>query len=195
MDITTDTRSPASQTFKEWKKHLLGTALLALAPVFFLLLPLLPANSASAPVELPFLAGRGEDHILAYLGYPGCADICPMSLKRLSDTRNQLIKAGSKADVGLLFVNVQLDTPDEVTLAYARAHDPAFTGYSLRAEDRKALYLALSARGYAEGDNPASHTGFVYWFRRDGSDWYLNRVYMELPDQKELASAVAGDVN
>lgn len=193
MSIATETHTSASCDAGRWRQHLLGLVLLALVPGYFLVLPLLPSTSAAPPVELPFLEGRSEDHILAYFGYPGCSDICPMSLRRLSSTRKHLIEQGHTAEVGILFVNVQLDTPDEVTLAYAKAHDPAFTGYSLRGKDRKALYNALSAKGYADGDDPASHTGFIYWFNREGQDWYLNRIFLELPGKGELASVVAGE--
>ena len=193
MYITTESNTSAQYDVARWRQHLFGLFLLALVPGYFLILPLLPSTTAAPPVELPFLEGRSEYHILAYLGYPGCTDICPMSLRRLSATRQALIDEGHTAEVGIMFVNVQLDTPDEVTLAYAKAHDPAFAGYSLHGEDRRALYSALSAKGYADGDDPASQTGFVYWFNRRGQDWYLNRIFLELPGKGELVSLVAGE--
>ncbi|MDO6459633.1 SCO family protein [Granulosicoccaceae sp. 1_MG-2023] len=175
---------------KRWHQHAAGLVLLALVPVFLLILPLLPARSAPSAITLPFLENRSEAHVLAYLGYPGCTDICPTSLRLLSQARKSVLQEAPGTDLGLLFVNVQLDTPEAVTQAYARAHDPAFSGYSLRAEDRKALYSTLSARGYANGENPASHTGYIYLFSRKGEDWFLERVFLEPPARQALAEAV-----
>ena len=165
-------------------RHLAGVSLLALAFGSLALLGLLPTRGAPG-IELPFLDAASPPVVVAFAGYPGCGTVCPTSLALLGEVARG-IDSAQRGRLGLLFVNVERDTPAYVTERYARAFHPEFRGYSVTSESAASVYRELSLASYASREQAAAHPGLVYVFAREGIDWRIERVYRRTPGSQEL---------
>ena len=177
-------------------RHAAGASLLALGLATLGLLALLPTRG-SAGLELPFLDERMPPVVVAFAGFPGCGTICPASLATIRTAADALPAAG-RAQLGLLFVNIERDAPPAQSEAYARAFHPDFRAYSLTSEDAAPVYRALALGSFASGEQAAAHSGYVYVFARADNGWRIERIYRRLPasgrlanDLHELVAAIA----
>lgn len=146
-----------------------GALLLGLlALTVLLLLPRLPKGNVRVDVEA-FLPERHEDAplVLAYFGFPGCTDTCPVALQELAQLREQLHGAGLAGIVEFAFVNIDPWADRRAMDAWMRDYDqeirtymPDEAGLGLL-ERRLGLVLRpVGGRGY-------SHADYFVLLRRD----------------------------
>lgn len=154
------------------------------------LIPILPSNKPATSVNLPFLDTVDRPFAIAYLGYPGCSDVCPTSLALLAQVQRHLESNQLSHLVQTIFVNVELGTPPNLSMAYAQHFHSDFRGYSVKYDETSQMYKELSARTYSETDNPAAHTGYLYLFANTSQGWQLNHVFFELPTLEQLLERI-----
>jgi len=168
-------------------EHLAGVLLLLIAISLLGLMALLPSRSDSH-IDLPFLNTSQKSVVLAFAGFPGCDTICPVSLSVLSDVYRTLNSENSSMKVEVMFINIQLDTPDVITNAYAKSYHPNFSSYSVKSKEVYGIYKALSLRTFEKTQDPYSHTGYIYVFARSLDKWNIEHVYQQIPSSTKIIS-------
>jgi len=168
-------------------KHLAGALLLLMAISSPGLMALLPSRS-DAHIDLPFLNTSQQSTVLAFAGFPGCDTICPVSLSILSDVYRNLNSEYNSMEVELMFINIQLDTPDEITDAYAKSYHPNFSSYSVKSKEAYDIYKALSLRTFENMQDSYPHTGYIYVFVRTLDKWNIEHVYQQTPSSRKIIS-------
>lgn len=122
-----------------------------------------------SPVDLAAFEG---DVILVYFGYTHCPDVCPATLVKAMNARDQLGGDADRVHVMMVSVDPERDTP-ELVGDYVTSFDPSFIGVtgSREAIDRvTAQYGVFSARGedLGDGDYAVDHTASLMGIDTDG---------------------------
>lgn len=172
-------------------KHFAGTSLLLAAISMPVLMALLPSRSAT-DINLPFLNNSQKPVVLAFAGYPGCNTVCPISLSVLRDAYQDYYSQYSSINAEVMFINIQLNTPDEITNAYAKFYHPNFSGYSVKSNEAHDIYKALSLQTFNNNKDSNRHAGYIYLFVRIQDKWNIEHVYQQLPSPKEIISDLKG---
>lgn len=172
---------------KKTCKHLAGTLLLLTAISLLGLLTFLPSRSAET-IDLPFLNASQKSVVLAFAGFPGCSNSCPISLNILSDVYRDFNSESDRIKAEVMFVNIQLDFPDEATDAYAKSYHPEFSSYTVKSKEAYDIYKSLSLRTFESGQNADRHTGYIYMFVKTLNKWNIERVYQQTPSSKKIIS-------
>jgi protein SCO1 len=111
---------------------------------------------------------------VVFFGFVGCPDICPLTMKRLSEIYRAI---GEPADLKIVMVSVdpERDTP-KLTQNYASGFHPSFIGLSGTnsqvAEAAKRFYIGANITG----DGQVIHTDPVLILDRNGQ---MQRVYSQ----------------
>ena len=167
-------------------QHVGGVLLIAVALMFLAIVPLLPTRAAQ-PGSLPFLQDQDEAIVLAYAGFPGCGDTCPRGLAALASAHS-IHEAAGGASTSLLFINVQRNTPEGLSEAFARAFHDEFRAYDVGASDAEALYDTLALRTFNDAGQAAYHSNFVYLFAKRKTGWQIEKVYRRFPSIERMAA-------
>ena len=162
-----------------------GLILVALIPALMLLLPLIPMSSNKV-VNLPFLQERPTGKILVFGGFPSCSSVCPIQLSTLQQTYINYRNHSSANDLQVLFLNIELDTPDTITRAYAKSFHQDFDGYSIKTRDALQLRKTLALQTFASGETIPNHNGYIYLFASEGSQWKMERIFNNNTNQQQL---------
>ncbi len=162
-----------------------GLAYIAIIPVLAVVLSLIPLHTY-ATVNLPFLENNQARQVLMFGGFPNCGSTCPLSLTTLQQTYTRYIKDNNKNDLQVVFVNIKLDTPNDITLKYAQSFHQDFLGYSVKPEDVSSLYKTLSLKTFSNEQDYSSHKGFIYLFKIKNGKWKMARVFNSDVAQKKL---------
>jgi protein SCO1/2 len=125
------------------------------------------AGSDGAPLTLARF--RGKVVALAF-GYSHCADVCPVTLATLAQSRRQL--GAQAADFQVIYVTVDPERDDAARLKiWLAAFDPGFVGGtgSAGALDAVDKLYGLSIRKMASANGPLfGHSSSVYLIDREG---------------------------
>ena len=110
--------------------------------------------------------------MLIYFGYTHCPDVCPATLVKAVNARNQLGGDAERVHVMMVSVDPERDTP-EATGDYVESFDPSFlgvTGPREAIERVTAQYGVFSARGedLGGGDYAVDHTATLMGIDTDG---------------------------
>ncbi len=160
-------------------RTLAGSALLAVLAVGVLLaLPQLPKGHVDIDAEA-FLLGRHDAAplVLAYFGFPGCADTCPAALAALSMLQIKLASLGLDERVEFAFVNIDPWADRGALDAWMSGFNPAINAY-LPGQEGLALLerrLGLVLRPVAGRGH--SHADYFVLLRRspDGAWTVIDR--------------------
>ena len=163
----------------------IGLGYIAITPVLALVLSLIPLHT-NATVDLPFLENNQASQVLMFGGFPNCGSTCPLSLTTLQQTYTRYLTESNKNDLQVIFVNINLDTPKDITLKYAQSFHQDFLGYSVKPEDTSSLYKTLSLKTFSNEQDYSSHKGFIYLFKVKNGKWKMARVFNSDVDQKIL---------
>ncbi len=167
------------------KTKVLGLTYIAIIPALAFLLSLIPLRT-NAAVELPFLSNIQAERVLAFGGFPDCSTACPLSLSTLQQTYIHYKEHIDKDDLRVVFVNIKLDTPPEITRKYAQSFHQEFKGYSTKSTDTSSLYKTLSLKTFSHKQDDFSHTGLIYLFENVNQQWRMTRVFDSNVDQEKL---------
>jgi protein SCO1/2 len=120
----------------------------------------------------PFASSRLNNRPYAmFFGFTRCPDVCPTTLARLVQLRNQLGKAPQAFDIVFVTVDPERDGPKEVG-AYAQAFNSpiiGLTGSPAQIERVKKLYGIYSEKvPTGPGDYTVDHTATVLLFAKGG---------------------------
>ena len=165
--------------------NLLGLAYLAIIPVLAFVLSLIPLKT-NAAVDLPFLTNTQAERVLAFGGFPDCGTTCSLSLVTLQKTYVDYNEHIEKDDLRVVFVNIKLNTPAEITRKYAQSFHPDFDGYSTKSDDASSLYKTLSLKTFSSKKDYTEHTGLIYLFENVNQQWRMTRVFDSNVDQQRL---------
>jgi cytochrome oxidase Cu insertion factor (SCO1/SenC/PrrC family) len=169
------------------KTTVLGLAYIAIIPALAFLLSLIPLRT-NAAVELPFLSDIQAERVLAFAGFPDCSTACPLSLSTLQQTYIHYKEHIDKNDLRVVFVNIKLDTPPEITRKYAQSFHQDFNGYSTKPTDSSSLYKTLSLKTFSNTQDNSAHAGLIYLFENVNQQWRMTRVFDNNVDQQQLLS-------
>jgi|TARA_B110000238_G_C16112439_1_gene433298 cytochrome oxidase Cu insertion factor (SCO1/SenC/PrrC family) len=167
--------------------RLLGLAYVAIIPALAFMLSLIPLKT-NAAVELPFLADIQVQRVLVFGGFPDCSSVCPISLSTLKQTYIHYKDDLNKDDLRVVFVNIKLNTPDEITQKYAQSFHPDFKGYSSKTNDTSPLYKTLSLKTFSNKQDYSAHSGIIYLFENKNHQWRMTRVFDSNVEQQKLLS-------
>ncbi|MEE8041180.1 MAG: SCO family protein [Pseudomonadales bacterium] len=128
---------------------------------------------------------------LAFFGYTSCPDICPTTMRVLSESRRALLDQRG-LDVRVLMVSVDpgRDTPERLS-EYLEHFSPDFVGVTGTAEALSAFARQLHvASDRVEGDDPASylvaHSGNIVVLNPRG----LYHGVLKMPHRAEGVAAM-----
>lgn len=170
---------------KEFDVDRVGILLVAAIPLLAIVLTFIPLSS-NANVELPFLEQSHANKVLVFGGFPSCSSVCPTSLTTLQQTYDDYIQVSGKNDLQVIFVNIQLDTPIDISESYAKSFHPDFAGYSVTSKQSEKLYKTISMQTFSREKKLAGHTGFIYFFSSSNNQWKLKRVFNNEVTQENL---------
>jgi cytochrome oxidase Cu insertion factor (SCO1/SenC/PrrC family) len=130
--------------------------------------------------------------MLVFFGFSHCADVCPTTLRTISETLRKL--GDDAAKVRPLFITIDPDRDTVARLArYHKAFDPRIvmlTGsakaIAAAAKVYRVYYAKLPAKD-GSGDYDMAHSSFVYLMGRDGG--YLAHFTSKITSDK-LAAAI-----
>ena len=135
-------------------------------------------------------SGRGRLS-LYFFGYTHCPDICPLTLSRARQVREQLGEQADEVDVYFITVDPERDTPERLRLYVSQFH-PSFMGLTGGPEQIDAAKLAFgvvaekhmssSASGYS-----VDHTATSFLVNRE------NQIVLLYPHDV-ASSAVVSDI-
>jgi protein SCO1/2 len=109
---------------------------------------------------------------LLYFGYAYCPDVCPATLAILSQVFNELELSPSQAQVVMITVDPERETPDSVA-AYARRFHPDFLGLWADEDTLQSIMQAYGVVAIQEpSDDPEryliTHTARVFLIDKQG---------------------------
>lgn len=127
------------------------------------------SGAGRARVRLQDYRGR---IVLLFFGYTHCPDVCPTGLYTLKQAVEGLGKSGDQAQVIMVSVDPQRDSPDHLA-QYMRYFDPRFVGLSGTPEEVDKVarqYRVFYRRGDStrQGEYLVSHSAYVYALDRQG---------------------------
>lgn len=169
------------------KTRIIGFTYLCMLPVLGLLITLAPVNS-NAVVDLPFLQDSSYKRVLAFGGFPSCSTGCPISINTLRQTYIDYQKLTDKQDIGIVFVNIRRDMPQQISTQYIKSFHPDFVAYSAQNNDSKKLYTSLALKTFSSTEEISQHQGFIYLFKTSNNQWQLEKVFNNDVDTKTLLS-------
>ena len=140
-------------------------------------LPWLPMVSSGKRIQLEFLKSE-PSHVLLFFGFPGCGEICPIAMERLSVIKSN---GGFPMLIQVGLVNIAPELPVFAVSEYAKAFDPEFEGYHLSQENLSALTeefgLSLPSANAALPTN-LSHPDALFLLEHVREDfWELKQVF------------------
>lgn len=165
--------------------HCAGSAFIVLSLLLIFALPMIPLKS-NAVVDVPFLPANMAGKALVFAGFPGCNAVCPISMGLLRQVYTGYQKQSQTSDLHVVFINIELNTPDDITRDYAKSFHTDFDGYSIRSNEAKAIYRDLSLSTANEGTDVSNHDGRIFLFTSNGADWRLKRVFFTNSDPSEM---------
>ena len=167
------------------KTRRIGLAYLTMLPLLGLLITFIPLKS-NAVVELPFLENTSYSRVLAFGGFPDCATACPTSLATLQLTYRDYKQATNRKDLGIIFVNIRRDMPNDVSRSYIKSFHNDFESYSTKSSDTKTLYTSLALETFSADEEIKRHKGFIYLFKQSENQWQIERVFNNDVDKQTL---------
>jgi cytochrome oxidase Cu insertion factor (SCO1/SenC/PrrC family) len=164
---------------------LLGINLLALASV-----GKLPLGGGQA-VEAAFLERAEGRRALAFFGFPGCSQSCPMTLGRLAAAYPQLRQQAPGLTV--FFVNLQPFESRSRTAAYLASYHSAFQPVAPDADTLSRLSRTFGAWLYETGaEQEPFHNSYVYVMARGDDGW---QIQARVPADSEVVRGVRRHLN
>jgi protein SCO1/2 len=134
---------------------------------------------------------RGQVVVL-YFGYTTCADSCPATLLKLSQTVKQLGDRSNQVTVVFITVDPATDTPDKMT-AYLKAFNPDFIGLVGSVSQLQPVYdefqvtILRADKGQAAASTGIGHTTSLFVIDRNG----LMRVQLH---ENDSIQGISGDI-
>lgn len=169
---------------------MIALALIAAAAGVLAAIPHLPTRGHGG-LALPFLSDTGPPVVVAFAGFPGCASICPPSLRAIGEAYDMLSEV-ERGRTATLFINLQIDSSPRRAALYAQAFHPALRAYSVDADTAPVLRQQLALHSYPDAGAAAAHAGRVYLFSRQDGAWRIAHVYARYPGPPELARRLRG---
>lgn len=176
---------PSTHLNKELSADRIGILLVAAIPLLAIVLTFIPLSS-NASIELPFLEHTQAKKVLVFGGFPSCGSTCPISLAKLQQTYDNYTKLSGKNDLKVIFVNIQLDTPTEISEAYAKSFHQDFESYSVPSKEAEHLYKSISMQTFPNNQSQPGHNGYIYLFSSIDHEWKLNRIFNTKVTQEKL---------
>ena len=143
-----------------------------------------------AHVPLPFAEGAlsdaSHDVLVVFAGFPGCNDVCPTTLAYLDRADREL----DDTRVGFAFLNVLIDTPTQVSDAYAKSFNPTFVGYTVARDERADVYRRMGLKTDERPELIAEHKASLFIYTRSGADWALRRVLTTPPSMESFVAQI-----
>jgi protein SCO1/2 len=96
--------------------------------------------------------------VVMYFGYTFCPDICPLTLSKLADAREQLGDDAGDVQVVMITVDPARDTPEDVQ-THAQRFDPSFVGLGGSPEQLSAVATELGI--YIQKQPGTEATGYL----------------------------------
>lgn len=133
-------------------------------------LPEVSLESINGPARLQDFAGK---YTFVYFGYTFCPDICPATLARLKDIKQDLGDEAGEIAVVMVTVDPDRDTPEKLA-EYMAFFDDSFVGLSGDTADIDALGTPFGLfyekhEGTAESGYLVDHTAWFYLLDRDSN--------------------------
>lgn len=133
-------------------------------------LPEVSLDSINGPVRLQDFSGK---YTFVYFGYTFCPDICPATLARLEEVKQELGNDADEIAVVMVTVDPDRDTPEKLA-EYMAFFDDSFVGLSGEKADIDALGTPFGLfyeqhEGTAESGYLVDHTAWFYLLDRDSN--------------------------
>ena len=104
-----------------------GTVLIGAMLGLLIALPWFPMVSSGKRIQLEFLKSE-PSHALLFFGFPGCGEICPITMERLNVIKS---KGGLPMPIQVGLVNIVPELRAFAVSEYAKGFDLGFEGYHL----------------------------------------------------------------
>ena len=156
--------------------HIIGLVFIACVPLLMLLLTILPMSSNKV-VNLPFLDKNFYGKVVMFSGYPSCKSICPNSMAELQQVYTQYQAITGKNDLQIVFANIELDSPHEISQTYAKGFNEEFKAYSIQSSQAQEMYRSLALKTYSPQDSNKYHNGSFYVFISTNGKWKIKRIF------------------
>ena len=125
--------------------------------------------------------------LFVFFGYVGCADVCTPRLEELSKIYKDL-NHKEEIDINTIFVNLIKLQDSELPQLFAEAFHKDFKGVYLKDDILRELkrefdiYISKSLFD----DTEYEHTAFLFLLKKNKDDYYLKRIYTNVPFDKEI---------
>lgn len=106
-----------------------------------------------------------------FFGFTHCPEVCPTTLVKLGNLKQQIGPAGDRLQILLVTVDPERDTPEQLAL-YLQSFDPSVVGLSGTREQVDAMvstYKAYAKKIPTDDSYTMDHSSSVYLMRSDGS--------------------------
>jgi protein SCO1/2 len=163
---------------------------LMLSTLLFSAFPSLYSNNKTGKIykqvdtNFNFLKNENSEYVLLYFGYVGCTTICTPALTQI----NQIYKELDSNKFAFYFINLQVNTPEEIVDQFAKYFNKNFNGIYLNNEEIKKITNKLSVKHIPSmvDKNEIDHTGFLYVLKKEKDNIYQQKfLYTTKPFQIE----------
>ena len=178
------------------RHHILGIAALLAASAILLGLPLVSADvrrDTPAPLANWLPDVHTQDVLLLFAGFPGCQGACPTTLRQLATLKSHADQRNDTRRLGVVFLNLHLDTGRAGATAYAQSFHPAFIGVAASDASAPQLQRLIAQTGSNTLSDLLRHRANVYLYHPVDGQWTLARVFPTLPDAAALLDDLAAE--
>jgi len=152
---------------------------LMLSTLLFSAFPSLYSNDKTGKIykqvdtNFNFLKNENSDYVLLYFGYVGCTTICSPALTQI----NQIYKELNADRFSFYFINLQVNTPEEIVDQFAKHFNKNFNGIYLNNDKIKKITNKLNVKYVPSmlDKNEIDHTGFLHVLKKEEKNIYQQK--------------------
>lgn len=170
-----------------WREAAAGLILAALCLSVLLLIPRLPKGTLVVDGEA-ILPGRTDTAalVLAYFGFPGCTDTCPVALAELAALQRLARSQGIDGRLEFAFVNLDPWADADALAAWLAGFDPGITGFLPGPEGLAELERRLGLVLRTVPGRRASHADYFVLLSREPAGGWRVLDRSRRPDARRL---------
>ncbi len=138
--------------------------------VFIILIGTMPIVS-NKTVAGDFLSNNSASKAIVFFGFPGCSDICPLTLATISQTIQQL-----QTQPQVIFVDIDPNSSPSLSQQYAQQFHPSFVGHHISMTNSEKMKSQFGLNISQHGEL-IKHQGRTYVLEQREGRWQIVKAY------------------
>lgn len=154
----------------QWGRTLFGGGILIIVLIFIVFVGSWPIAS-NKPVTGSFLDTNGAPKALVFFGFPGCSEVCPLTLAAISQSINQL-----RIQPQVIFIDIDPNSSPSLSQQYAQQFHPNFVGRHISTANSERMKAQFGLNISQHGEL-IKHQGKTYILEQRDGRWWVVKAY------------------